>query len=132
MLRAHMGLLLEATQPVLEGTSVGRELAGLAQVLVALALVIALAYAVLRLLARRGFGTLGPGPIQVEQRVFLDTHNALLVVQVEGRRLLLASHRGAPARLITELERPGPAPMERNSPEQAGSIGSAQPNGPDA
>jgi flagellar biogenesis protein FliO len=104
-----MGLLLAATQPAPEGSPIGPELAGLVQVLLALAAVSALAYGVLRALARRGFGGQGSGSLRIEQRIFLDAQSALLVVQVEGRRLLLATHRGAPARLITELE--GNPPM---------------------
>lgn len=98
-----MGLLLEATQPASETSELGLEFMSLLQVLLALALISALAYGVLRVLARRGFGKLGVGPVQVEQRLFLDAQSGLLVVRVEGRRLLLATHRGAPARLITEL-----------------------------
>ncbi len=103
-----MGLLLEATRPASGTSQLQLELASLLQVLFALVLVSAVAYGVLRALARRGFGKLGVGPVQVEQRLFLDAQSALLVVSVEGRRLLLATHRGAPARLISEL-----APAER-------------------
>jgi hypothetical protein len=41
--------------------------------------------------------------VQIEARLPLDTRSALLVVRVEGRRLLLATHSQAPARLVAEL-----------------------------
>ncbi|MFT3923588.1 MAG: flagellar biosynthetic protein FliO [Myxococcales bacterium] len=108
MLRPQMGLLLEASQPTSPVATHGAELASLLQVVVALLVVSALAYGVLRVLARRGFGRLpSQGSLRVEQRLNLDSQGDLLVVRVEGRRLLLAAQRGAPARLIAEL---GPAP----------------------
>jgi len=100
-----MGLLLEATQPTSPASTHGSEVAGLLQVLLALVLVSGLAYVVLRALAKRGFGRLpAHGPLEVEHQLPLDRQSGLLVVRVEGRRLLLSTHRDAPPRLLTELE----------------------------
>jgi flagellar biogenesis protein FliO len=96
---------------------------GLLQALSALALLSAGAYVVLRAAAQRGWGAAAKGALQIEQRIALDQHSALVVLQVEGRRLLLAVHRHAAARLLIELEarrEPGAAspgrPRERGGP----------------
>jgi flagellar biogenesis protein FliO len=109
-----------------EASSVGGEALALLQVVMALALVSALAVLILRALARRGFGrSASEAGMQIEQRLALDPQQALLIVRVEGRRLLLASHRTAPARLLVEL---GPkadhgAPMvAANTPSDARSL----------
>ena len=76
--------------------------------LLALAGVCVLAWAVLGMLARRGFGrALAAGigaPVEVVQRVPLDSRRALYVVRA-GKRLLLVGvgESGAPS-LVAELD----------------------------
>jgi flagellar biogenesis protein FliO len=41
--------------------------------------------------------------LEIEDMLRIDPKSTLLIVRVEGRRLLLASHSGAAPRLITEL-----------------------------
>jgi flagellar biogenesis protein FliO len=104
MLRAPMACLLHADNPAQETARLALDWSGLLQAALALSLVSLIAYLVLRALAKRGFGGFAQGPVQIEQRLFLDVHGGLLVIRVQGRRLLLATHRNAPARLITELD----------------------------
>ena len=97
-----MARLLEASSGV-DTTPLGPDWSGLLQVVLALVIVSAAAYLVLRALSARGLGRLQKGALQVEQRVALDAYNGLVVLQVEGRRLLLSVHRHAAARLLAEL-----------------------------
>ena len=88
-----------------------------AQSFLAVALVLALVGA-LAWVARRGaFGRLGArGPVSVETAVPLGERRSLVVVVVEGRRLLLGL-TPASVSLVTELQPPAPAaagtPFER-------------------
>lgn len=89
--------------------------ASLLQAVVVLALTAALAYLSLRFGAARGLlGPRGGKGLQVESSVRLDARSQLLIVRVEGRRLLLATHAQGAARLLLELgpvgaEAPGAA-----------------------
>jgi flagellar biogenesis protein FliO len=50
--------------------------------------------------------------MQVEERIALDLKNALIIVRVGDRRLLLATAEVGTARLLCELAAPtGPAPL---------------------
>jgi flagellar biogenesis protein FliO len=83
----------------------------LLQVLVVLALTAGLAYATLRFGAARG---LLPGArgklLTVEESVRIDPKTSLVIVRVEGRRLLLATHAQGAARLLIELASSTPQP----------------------
>ncbi len=84
------------------------ELFGLAQALCALGLLGALVW----LVRRTGFGVLAPHKnrlLVIEERLPLDLRSGLVIVQAEGRRLLLATSDHGPARLLLEL---GPARQE--------------------
>jgi flagellar biogenesis protein FliO len=64
----------------------------------------ALAYLSLRFGAARGLWSGARGKqLQIEERVHLDAKNQLLIVRVEGRRLLLATHAQGAAQLVVEL-----------------------------
>lgn len=71
------------------------------QALAALALVAGLWWLLRRgpTLLPRAQGT----SLRVEERIALDGRNALVIVRVDARRLLLATAEGAPARLVCEL-----------------------------
>jgi len=93
------------------GSLAGDYTSSLLQAVVVLALTAALAYLSLRFGAARGLlgGLLGGSrgkQLQIEESVRLDARNQLVIVQVEGRRLLLATHAQEAARLLLEL---GPA-----------------------
>src|SRR5690349_6800430 len=93
-----MSLLLQAASALSDYTS------SLVQGLVVLAATAALAYVSLRFGAARGLLGAGSGKlIQIEDRVRLDARSQLVLVQVEGRRLLLALHTQDAARLVLEL-----------------------------
>ena len=80
---------------------------GFLAILIVLALVVVLAW-----LARRGsFGALAGrgGPIAVETAVALGERRSLVIVSVEGRRLLLGLTPTTMS-LVTELHTPPPAP----------------------
>jgi flagellar biogenesis protein FliO len=91
---------------VLGSGGIGGYLAQMLQALFALAGVCVLAWAVLRMLARRGFGVgapRGPSGVHVVERIPLDARRALFVVRAGERTLLLASGDAGAPRLITEL-----------------------------
>jgi flagellar biogenesis protein FliO len=96
-----MGSLLSAS------TSLGDYLSGLLQALAALGVVAAFAFLVLRFGALRS--ALGPRGqrLSIEDRLRLDARSQLLIVRVEQRRLLIATHTEGPARLLAELGEPG-------------------------
>lgn len=81
----------------------GDYVSGLLQAALALAVVAAFAFLVLRftslraLLARRG------KLLSVEESLRLDPRNSLLIVCVEQRRLLIATHTNGAAQLLAEL-----------------------------
>jgi flagellar biogenesis protein FliO len=82
-----------------------------------LALVGGIAFFALRFLQRRGLLALPSRRLELEARLPIDLKNSLVIVQVEGRRLLLALADGSPARLVAELEaareaQPSPAHAE--------------------
>lgn len=68
-----------------------------------LAVVGALAWFSLRFLQRRGLFALPAHKLELEARLPIDLKNSLVIVQVEGRRLLLSLADGSPARLVAEL-----------------------------
>lgn len=93
--------------------------AGLLQALLALAAVAALAYLALRFLPRAGLFARRGTRLGVEEGLRLDAKSSLLIVQVEGRRLLVATHSQAGTTLLTELGAQ-PAPLaEATSPLRA-------------
>jgi flagellar protein FliO/FliZ len=102
-----MGLLLLAAPDVspLPGIEAGGVFRSLLAVVVVLGLVALCAW-----LARRGaFGPLGrkaPGTVRVETAVPLGDRRSLMVVSVEGRRLLLGL-TPQQVTLVTELDRGG-------------------------
>lgn len=77
--------------------------AALAQTLVALAAVCALAWWVLRWAARRGVGRSPAGVVTVVDRVTLDPRRTLFVVRVAGKALLLGGSDGG-LTLLAELD----------------------------
>jgi len=85
----------------------GLGLQSLVAVLVVLGLVVALAW----LLRRGALGTLRPGTraVTVETAVPLGERRSLVIVAVEGRRLLLGMTPGQIS-MVAEL---GPAPFDR-------------------
>ena len=92
-------VLAQAVTPVLsEGPGLGRSLFAVVVVFGLLALCV-------WLLRRGGFGALGrrgPQPVQIETAVPLGERRQLMVVNVEGRRLLLGL-TSAHVSFITEL-----------------------------
>ncbi len=101
-------LLLGAAAPELSplpGSDAGSILRSLLAILVVLALIALCAW-----LARRGaFGPLGrkaPGAVRIETAVPLGERRSLMVVSVEGRRLLLGL-TPQQVTLVTELDRGG-------------------------
>jgi flagellar biogenesis protein FliO len=81
------------------------------QAISALALLAAVFWLGRRLLANAQTGRRSASML-VEERLGLDLKNALLIVRVGERRLLLATGEQGPARLLTELTNvpPGPRP----------------------
>jgi len=95
----------------------GGYLAQMLQALFALAGVCALAWGVLRLLARRGIGLnapRGPSGVRVIERIALDARRTLFVVRAGERTLLLGTGDGGAPQLITELS-PSPSDAEVTS-----------------
>ena len=76
---------------------------GLLQALAALSLMFALFWFGRRALLRGNLFARRSERMQIEDRIALDLRNALLIVRVEDRRLLLATGEHGPARLIAEL-----------------------------
>ncbi len=115
-----MGALLEAGN-----TSLFGEIFAVLQALCALALVAALVWFGSRALRSGRFGGRRSEHIRVEERVALDMRNALVIVCVEQRRLLLATSDQAPARLIAELTpgEPPRAPLTAHEQRDAGAGG---------
>ena len=105
-----MGALLAA-----ENATLGAEILAVLQAFALLALVGLCAFTVRRVLksARERSGV----RLAVEERLSLDLRNALVIVRVDERRLLLATSDRGPARLVTELtaslrEPAAPSPSE--------------------
>jgi flagellar biogenesis protein FliO len=88
---------------------VSQDFYSFAQALCALLLLGALVWVV----RRAGFGVLLPRKnrlLAIEERLPLDLNGALVIVRVEGKRLLLSTSGSGPARLLAELpasEKPG-------------------------
>lgn len=81
--------------------------ASLLSALLALGITAGLSYLLLRFLpARRWLGRFsGRGQaLEVEEILRVDEKSSLLIVRVEGRRLLLATHRAASTTLVAELQ----------------------------
>jgi flagellar biosynthetic protein FliO len=121
-----MGLFLALGAPdltPLPGSDVGTALRSLLAVFAVLALVAACAW-----LVRRGaFGSLGrrgQSAVRVETAVPLGDRRSLLVVAVEGRRLLL----GATPQQVTLVIELGPASGFAESLDRAASRGSEPSN----
>ncbi|MBK8692510.1 MAG: FliO/MopB family protein [Deltaproteobacteria bacterium] len=89
--------------------------AALAQTLLVLGAVCALAWWVLRQAARRGVGRSPAGVITVVDRVALDPRRTLFVVRVGAKALLLGGSDGAAA----PGARPGHPPRRRPPPKDA-------------
>lgn len=92
-----MGCLLDA------GPLASDYLSGLLQAVLALALVGVAAYGALRLLPRGALLGRRGKALVVEESLRVDARSSLLIVQVEGRRLLVATHSTAGATLLAEL-----------------------------
>lgn len=93
--------------------------AALAQTLIALVGVCALAWWVLRWGARRGLGSLGNGRIEVLDRATLDARSTVFVVRV-GRRVLVVGAGPQSVTTLAELtedELPPPRPEPRGLAE---------------
>lgn len=76
----------------------------LLQAVVVLGLTAALAYLTLRFGAARGLlGRTRGKLIQIEESVRLDGKSSLLIVRVEGRRLLVSTHAQSTPQLVLEL-----------------------------
>lgn len=94
-----MSPLLQATASLASDYS-----ASLLQAVVVLAITAGLAYLSLRFGAARGLlGASRSKRLQIEDSLRLDARSRLVIVQVEGRRLLLATHTQGAARLVLEL-----------------------------
>jgi flagellar protein FliO/FliZ len=87
--------------------------AALAQTLVTLAAVCALAWWVLRWAARRGVGRSPAGVVTVLDRVALDPRRTLFVVRVGGKVLLLGGGDGGLS-VLTEID-PAALPAEKDT-----------------
>jgi len=73
------------------------------QALAALALLLAVAWYARRALLRGSLLGRRNGQLQLEERLGIDLRNALVIVRIADRRLLLATSDHGPARLIAEL-----------------------------
>jgi flagellar biogenesis protein FliO len=88
---------------------------GLLQAITALGVVAAFTFLVLRFTALRGaLGQRGK-LLNIEESLRLDPRNSLLIVRVEQRRLLIATHTDGSARLLAELSRAEPLCAERTA-----------------
>jgi flagellar biogenesis protein FliO len=86
----------------------------LLQVLLVLAVTAALAYGSLRFGAARGLFPSARGKLlQVEESVRIDAKSSLVIVRVEGRRLLLATHAQGAPQLLVELGASAPEPASQ-------------------
>lgn len=81
----------------------GDYVSGLLQAAAAVALVAAAAFLVLRFSSLRSALTQRDKLVSVEERLRLDPRNSLLIVRVEQRRLLIATHADGAAQLLAEL-----------------------------
>lgn len=115
-------LLAMATESPLPGSDVGTAARSLGAVFVVLALIALCAW-----LVRRGaFGALGrrsPSAVKVETAVPIGDRRSLMVVAVEGRRLLLGV-TPQQVTFVTELNRDG-AGFERSLSRATGADGGA-------
>lgn len=107
-----MGAVLDAGGNGLDGGFGGALFTAL-QALAALALLGGLVWLVRRTLLATRFGARADQQIRVEERMALDLRNALVIVRVEDRRLLLALGDQGPPRLIAELSSGREAAQER-------------------
>lgn len=80
-------------------------LLGLLQALAALALIFALVWYGRRALARGSLFSRHSSQMRIEDRLALDLRNALVIVRIEERRLLLSLGDHGPAQLVVELSR---------------------------
>ena len=94
-------LLQAASDAPLGGAGVGWEAL---RMLLALGGVCALAWVGLHFIARRGVGRFGAGDVmRVVATQALDTRRRIMIVEVDGRRLLIGFGDTGPPRLLTEL-----------------------------
>jgi len=106
-----VGLLGLAALPFLAGG--GAALGPALKMAVALAGACALAFVVLRVLARRsGAASAGPGPLKVVSRASLSQKSGVALLEADGRRLVVAFGDGfvtllssAPAPVATDGEK---------------------------
>ena len=98
MLRRPMPMLLQ-TAPSL-AADYGTTLLESALVL---AVTAGVAYLAMRTWGARFLLGVRPSALRVEQSFRLDAHSGLVIVEIEGRRLLLATHASAAPRLLLEL-----------------------------
>jgi flagellar biogenesis protein FliO len=87
----------------------GDYVSGLLQAALALALVAAFAFLVLRFTSLRALLAQRGKLLSVEESLRLDPRNNLLIVRVEQRRLLIATHTDGAAQLLAELPSTEPA-----------------------
>lgn len=122
-MNALLGALLQTStargaEPIDAGS--GSALFSALQAVAALLLVLAVAWYARRFLLGGGLASKRGGRMQIEERLGLDLRNALLIVRVDERRLLLATSDRGPARLVSELT-PAVLPLDERdrSPESA-------------
>ena len=106
-----MSTLLQAASALTDYTS------SLLSAVIVLAATAGLAYVSLRFGAARGLlGAARGKSMQIEERVRLDARSQLVIVQIEGRRLLLSTHTHDAARLVLELSPRAPEPAAAQDP----------------
>ena len=86
-------------------------LLGVLQALAALVLIFALVWFGKRALARGSLFSRRSAHMHVEDRLAIDLRNALVIVRVEDKRLLLSLSDHGPAQLLAELAREDPASL---------------------
>lgn len=118
-MNALLGALLQTSiAPGAQATDVGAGSAVFSalQAVAALLLVLAVAWYARRFLLGGGLSSKRGGRMKIEERLGLDLRNALLIVRVDERRLLLSTSDRGPARLVAELT---PAVLPLDEPERS-------------
>jgi flagellar biogenesis protein FliO len=96
-------LLQASLARTVDGADAGSALFSALQAGAALLVVLALVWYARRFLLGGGIGGKRGEHMKIEERLGLDLRNALLIVRVDERRLLLATSDRGPARLLAEL-----------------------------